>query len=100
MAAAEEKAKDDIPQLGKEERLELQNIMLRMALENERVGRLEAEISSARKEFQSQELRLKMWQGAFSGKLKATGLSIEQVDIDAESGKVTILNVVEMPKGE
>ncbi len=99
MAAAKEKARD-IPQLSKEERLELQNIMLRMALEQERVGRLEAEISSARKEFQAQVLRLKMWQGAFSCKLKAIGLSIEQVDIDAESGKVTVLNIVELPKGE
>lgn len=99
MAAAEEKT-NDIPQLSKEERLELQNIMLRMALEKERISRLEAEIVSAQKEFKYQESRLKVWQGTFSGKLKGSGLSIEQVDIDAETGRVSVSNVKELPQGE
>ena len=99
MTATKEKARD-IPQLDKVERLELQNIMLRMALERERIGRLEAEVATARKEFKHQESRLKVWQGSFNGKLKATDISIEQVDIDAESGKVTALNVAALPKGE
>lgn len=99
MAAAEEKSYD-IPQLSKEERLELQNIMLRMALEQERIGRLEAEVISAQREFKYQESRLKVWQGSFGGKLKGIGLSIEQVDIDAETGKVIVSNVKEMPKGK
>jgi len=97
MATVEEKTQE-IPQLSKDERLELQNIMLRMALEQERIKRLEAESATANKEFRYQESRLKVWQGSFSGKLKASGLSIEQVDINAESGKVTALNVIQMPE--
>jgi hypothetical protein len=89
MNTAEEKELN-VPQLNKEERLSLQNIMLRMALEQERIGKLQLQIHMANKELSCQEALLKMWQSAFNGKLKSCNLEIEQVDIDAETGRVTV----------
>lgn len=99
MAAVEEKAKG-LPQLDKGERLELQNIMLKMALEQERIMRFEAQISTARKEIKYQESRMQIWQASFGGKLKASGtnLTIEQINIDAETGVVSVSNVEDLPE--
>lgn len=99
MAATKEKELE-IPQLEKGERLELQNIMLRMALEQERIGALKLQIQSCQRELEYQESRLKVWQSGFSGKLKKHDLSIEQLDIDAETGKVSISNVKNLPRGK
>lgn len=84
------------PQLTKDEQLELQNIMLRMALEKERIDNLNMKIELTCKEMNKQEQRLSAWQTRFNNKLVKAGTSIEQVDIDAESGRVSILNVKEL----
>lgn len=89
-----------IPQLDRDERLELQNIMLKMALEQERVMRFESQISSAQKEVKYQESRMKLWQVSYDKKLKDLGieLTVDQINIDAETGIVSIANIQELPE--
>ncbi|MGW8177918.1 MAG: hypothetical protein ACWGQW_03875 [bacterium] len=85
-----------IPQLDQQERIELQNIMLRLALEGEKIKNLENEIKVAKGEMLKQEGHLKIWKGRFDAKLRQCGVTIEQVDIDAETGSVSILGAPEM----
>jgi len=99
MAAVKEE-KVEIPQLNKEERLSLQNIMLRMALEQERISNLGFQIKTCRKELEAQESLLKLWQVEFNKKLKSCNLSIDQLDIDAETGEVTVSNIQNLPRGK
>lgn len=82
-----------IPQLDRQERIELQNIMLRLALEGERIKNLENDIKMARGEMIKQEGNLRLWKGKFDAKLRQCGLTIEQVDINAENGKVMVLSI-------
>lgn len=79
-----------IPRLDRSEQIELQNIMLRLALEGERIRNFESEIKTARGEIIRQKGYLTIWKDKFNTKLSKYGITIEQVDIDAETGVVNI----------
>lgn len=89
-----------IPQLERHEQMELQNIMLRLALEGERIKNLEFEIGVAKGEMKKHEGSLKLWKGRFDAKLRACGVTIEQVDINAETGSVIISDAPEITVGD
>ncbi|MCK5601178.1 hypothetical protein KAR91_04890 [Candidatus Pacearchaeota archaeon] len=83
-----------LPKLVQEEKLELQNIMLRVALEQQRIEKYEACINTAKKELRSLEERLDAWNYVFNIKLKEQGFDISQVEIDAETGEIKPLNAI------
>lgn len=70
------------------EKLELQNIMYRMQLKNERLSWLEKEHHDTKIDISDLNEELNRWNKKFNKKLKKNGLSIENVNIDAETGEV------------
>ena len=87
-----------LPKLDKEEQLELQNIMLRIALEQQRIEKYEAKISIAKKELKGLEGYIEAWNLSFGLKLKEHGLDISQVEIDAETGEIRPLGTMQLVK--
>lgn len=70
----------------------LQSIMLHMALETQRVETLKQQIKICEIEINKYKNNLACWQEEYSKILNEKGLNISDVEIDAETGQVTILN--------
>jgi hypothetical protein len=89
MASTEERIeKVKIPQLIDIERLELQNLLLKINIDVERIKRFELEIRNARDRVKNSELLITAWNQKFNTKLHEVGLDISKVDINAENGEV------------
>lgn len=87
----------EIPDLTDSEKLELQNIMLHMALESERVEKYEMQAMLSRREIKHYESKINDWKNQFENKLKENGfndITINMLDINAETGKVKLLSNV------
>jgi len=82
----------DIPQLEIIEKLELENIMLRMALESERLNKYEMMRAESNKTLNIYQGKLEAWNKGFENRLKPLGLTMADIGIDAETGKVFLLN--------
>ena len=81
-----------VPNLEKSEQLELQNIMLRMALEQERLAKYDRMASESQRTYAVCQTQLSEWNKKYSKeKLEPMGLDITRVGIDADTGEVSIL---------
>jgi len=78
----------DIPPLTEQEKLSLQNIMLRVSLEDQTIQKLQLQISLSKLAQESAKGKLMEWKDSYNIKLKELGLTIDTVDIDAETGAV------------
>ena len=89
----------DLPQLDQMERLELENIMLRMALESEKLAKYEMLHSESKKAMDQYQKKLETWNKKYEAKLKPLGVTMADIGIDAETGKVFPLRPdVEQPQ--
>jgi hypothetical protein len=79
-----------IPPLSECEQLQLQNIMLKMALAQTSLEKQRYTIDNLKHELAEYQTHLTLWKQKFNDKLKAIGLDITQVTIDAETGKITL----------
>jgi hypothetical protein len=79
---------EELPSLENTERLELEVIMLRMALEQEKVEKYEKLILDSKKSFAQYQQKLESWNKVYNEKLKLLGLDISQVGIEADTGRV------------
>lgn len=93
----EERPPATLPSLTLREQEELKDVMLKMALELERSKRFEEIIDHtklkkglANLEFKKQEKKLQVWNRKFDKKLRKYGFTIDDVDVDAETGKVKL----------
>jgi len=88
--------KKELQKLTRVQQLELQNIMLKLALEHERIENLSSQIGAARKSQMEQQIALESWKRRFNVKLQKIGTSIDKVDVDAETGAVEEAKVKEL----
>ena len=91
MAADTQEEKREQPtvlKLEDNEKLELQNLMLKLTVEQERVEKHKALIAEAQANAELTKLKIESWKTALNKKLEEKGLSIKSVEIDAETGMV------------
>jgi len=81
-----------MPQLTKLERLELENIMLNVALEKERENGLVLRLNMVKENIKRHESNLNIWKERFNIKLKKIGLDLTKVSINADTGSVDLLS--------
>jgi beta-galactosidase GanA len=74
------------------EQLELQNAMLLVALEDERIKRYEIILRHAQAEAEVYRNKLNTINQKINKKLQKVGLDISQVGIDANTGEITTLS--------
>jgi len=87
--ASEEK--EEAPQhfkLEELEQLKLQNLMLKLSVEQERVEKHKAMIAEAQASAELVKFHMETWKNNYDKTLSEHGLSIKNVEIDAESGMV------------
>ena len=85
-----------IPNLSDQERLPLQNILLRTSLEEERIEKLKSFLTIANIRLREARNQLEVWKSEYNKTLKTYGADVNQVNIDADTGTVTIVNNVQM----
>ena len=83
---------EDLPQLSQIDQLELENIMLHLALEQGNIEKHEEIIVNARKNFARYQERLSAWNKAYNERLKPLGLDMSQIGIEADTGKVYLMS--------
>ena len=74
--------------LEEQDHLKLQNLMLKLTVEQERIEKHKAVIAGAQTSAQLIKLHLESWKSEFNKKLNEKGLDINTVEINAESGIV------------
>ena len=79
-----EESMSEIPQLNELEIATLQNIMLRMTLERQRIEMCQNKLMQL-------DQQLNGWKREFNKKLEEVDLNIAEVEINAETGQVTKL---------
>lgn len=77
------------------ERLTLQNITTRIALEKERIDMYELRISLANKELVKLKAEMNGWHQRFEKRMKRLGIE-DKVSINAETGEIALENVLPM----
>ena len=82
----------NIPQLSEVEKLILQNLMLRIALEEKHIDSHEVKIMMAKININKYKKDLDEWNTTFNERLKKFDLDLSKVFIDADTGAVTLLN--------
>lgn len=81
-----------IPQLTESEQLQLQNILLRIALEKSRAENYEIKLMDARSKVIENQQKLEEWNKKFNVKLNEIDLDLSKVGINADTGEVTLLS--------
>jgi dihydroxyacid dehydratase/phosphogluconate dehydratase len=81
--------KVEMNKLTKQEQLEVQNIMLRIAYEEEHVENLELKINNSKKKIAQARTNLEAWNKKIDKKLQKHNLSINEVNINADTGEIT-----------
>jgi len=71
------------------DQLRLQNLMLKLSLEQERIDKHKAMISEAQANSELLKFQIGMWKHEYNVKLNEKGLDINNVQIDAETGMIT-----------
>jgi hypothetical protein len=89
-----------IPMLSDQERMILQNIMLRMSLEEEKIEKFKAYMNISNVKIQESKMQLELWKSEFNKKLSPIGLNINNVNINVETGEVIIANNVHPLRSE
>ena len=84
--------------LDENSRLTIQNIMLKIALERERINRYRSEMEISEAKIQSLEEEAKLWQKELDVILKENGY--DKVSINAETGEVIPTNVLPIQSSE
>ena len=88
-----------IMNLSEIDKITLQNIMLSLALEKEKQNNLNIQIQISQKEVQDQNQKLEQWKNKINKKLNKLGTDITQVDVNGETGTITLANVRELVAG-
>ena len=83
----------EVPQLTENERLILRDIMSSMALESERVEKYKVMIDMCNNNLDILSGKLNEWKNQFNKKLKKVDLDMSMVNINTNTGKVTLDNV-------
>jgi hypothetical protein len=92
----EDKMSNEIPQLSDMERLELHDVMMSIAFESERVEKYKMMIDISNTNISMHHGKLNEWKSKFNEKLKAAGLDVSMVDINSDTGKVTVNNITQL----
>lgn len=92
----------ELPNLTNHERLTLSNMMLRMQVEQGFIDKYELQIAMRQSRLASLEEELNRWNKQYAKKLAQSDINISNVHIDAETGKVILVNdkVLQMVSGE
>lgn len=81
-----------VPQLTDTERLTLQNLMLRYTVEQQNIEKCGLLIAVAKERSTKIQDSLNNWRKEFSKRLELVGLDIKNLEIDAETGTVRLLD--------
>ncbi len=87
-----------VPQLTEMERLQLHDLMMSMAFENERIDKYKAMIDMGHENLKTLSGKLNAWKNKFNKKLKASGLDMSMVNIDSDTGRISIDNIAQLPE--
>jgi len=89
-------SKYDVPQLDGVERLELHDIMMSIAFETERMEKYKILSDVCHNNINMHHGKLNEWKNKFNKKLKDCGLDMSMVDINSDTGNVTVTNVTQI----
>lgn len=81
-----------LPRLTDIERIKLENIMLHIQLIAEREDRIKLELANVKIERYRCNEELNRWKRKFNKKLAELNLTVDDVEIDAKTGEVNVIN--------